>query len=51
VILDPASALALGLTANDLLGTVNGSLKPIEAIGTTTGLAQADSSRIIGMNH
>jgi hypothetical protein len=50
VIIGAAPPLALRLTADDLLGTENRRHKRILAVRTTTGLAQADSSGMIGMN-
>jgi hypothetical protein len=47
VILSPASALALRLTADHLLGTINRRQKNTLAVGTTAGLAQTDSSGIM----
>ena len=44
VILAATPALAFRFTANRLLRPVSGRLKRIVAIGTTAGLAQADSS-------
>jgi hypothetical protein len=49
VIIGAAPTLALRLTADDLLGTENRTHKRILAVRTTAGLAQADSSRMIGM--
>jgi len=46
VILGAASALALRLTANNLLGTINRRKKETLTVGTAARLAQADSSGI-----
>jgi len=47
VIIGPAPALALWLTADDLLWAVNGRQKRTLAVSTTAGVAQADSSGIM----
>jgi hypothetical protein len=49
VIIGAAPTLALRLTADDLLGTENRRHKRILAVRTTAGLAQADSSGMMGM--
>jgi hypothetical protein len=50
VIFGAAPTLTLRLTADDLLGTICRRQKNTLAVGTTAGLAQADSSGIMGMN-